>query len=131
MKKAIPYLSLFSVLILAFGLDYGVNLIKISGAKTFKLRPVFWGTAAAHLILGLALVTLAWLFFGKQIGDQASAITYAVIGLGTTLYPVLAVSVPSLVLPLWATGPCTDSAAAFTAALGLTVLFRKPVGEQQ
>jgi hypothetical protein len=131
MKKAIPYLSLFSVLILAFGLDYGVNLIERSGAKTFKLRPVFWGTAAANLVLGLALVALAWLFFCKQIGNQSSAVTYAAIGLGVTFYPVLAASMPSLGLPLWATGPRTDSAAAFTAALGLAVLLRKPVGDQQ
>jgi hypothetical protein len=61
MKKSISYVGLVGALILAYGLDRGVNLLKETSVRTFALTSYLWVALVANLVLVAGLLGLFWL----------------------------------------------------------------------
>ena len=100
MKTYISFVGLVSALILAYGLDHGVNLLKESSVRTFVLTPYLWGATIANLILACALLGLFWLISVRNQLSRFAGLVFIMVGLTVTVYPALARSIPSLHLPL-------------------------------
>jgi hypothetical protein len=124
MKTYVSIFGLVGALILANGLDRGVNSLKETGVRTFVLTPYLWGAAIANLILACALLGLFWLIFVGHEAGRFAGLVFIIAGLTVTFYPSLARSIPSLHLPLTVGNLVGfDSrfsiAGAFIAAMGI------------
>ena len=61
MSRIIALLEMVLLLVLAWGLDYWVSLLRKGALTTLNFIPLVWGIAAANLLIALIWIYFAWL----------------------------------------------------------------------
>ncbi len=94
MLQVISITEMILTLVLAWGLDMWVNLLRKQALVGFKFTPYVWGIAAANLIIAGLWVYLAWVLLIRMPGSRWVSAVYLIAGLLVTILVALQLTIP-------------------------------------
>jgi len=129
MRRFVPLIILFLILILSYGADRVLEVADTRASETFIRTPVLWLNTAILVIFAAATLGLAWFTYVRQPMPKAVSWMYLVIGCLIVFLNPIHFTVGIFPLPIWFQKLSANSflirASGFTAIIGIIGLIRK------
>jgi hypothetical protein len=124
MFELISFVGLLVTFALAYGCDRWVEALRTEATQSSAIASFLWQAGAANLLLGAALLLLAWFVNFRAIRSRLISSLYLLVGLAVTFAVAIEVSVVSTLPPLGVVEFFTPNShilytGAFVAIIGI------------